>query len=44
MLAALQNGLLTALRYHGWTNIANALRYYAASVAATFAFLAGNAS
>ena len=43
-LAALKNGLLTALRYHGWTNIADALRYYAASVASTFAFLAGNAS
>jgi hypothetical protein len=32
-LAALRNGLLTLLRWRGWTNIADALRTYAASLA-----------
>jgi predicted transposase YbfD/YdcC len=31
VLAALRNGLLTLLRYHGWSNIAEANRRYAAS-------------
>ena len=31
-LAALRNGLLTLLRCRGWTNIADALRTYAASL------------
>ena len=43
-LAALKNGILAALRYHGWTNIAEAIRYYGASVQETFAFLAQNAT
>ncbi len=43
-LAALKNGLLALLRYQGWSNIADALRYFGASVARAFAFLAGNTS
>ena len=31
-LAALRNGLLSLLRSKGWTNIADALRHYGASV------------
>lgn len=31
VLAALRNGILTTLRYHGWTNIAEANRRYAAN-------------
>lgn len=31
-LAALRNGLIDLMRAEGWTNIADALRYYAASV------------
>jgi predicted transposase YbfD/YdcC len=31
VLAALRNGLLSLLRYRGWTNIAAALRFYGAS-------------
>ena len=38
-LAALKNGILMALRYKGWENIAEALRYYAAPVRKAFAFL-----
>ncbi len=43
-LAALRNGLLMTLRYHGWANTADALRYFDASVARTFAFLTGEVS
>jgi predicted transposase YbfD/YdcC len=43
-LAALRNGLLMTLRHQGWTDIADALRYYAASVTKAFTFLAGNAT
>ena len=32
-LAALRNALLTLLRWRGWTNVADALRTYAASLA-----------
>lgn len=44
VLAALKNGLLNALRDQGWTNIADALRFYGASVQRAFAFLHQNAS
>jgi predicted transposase YbfD/YdcC len=44
VLAALKNGLLNALRDQGWTNIADALRYYGASVQRAFAFLHQNAT
>ncbi len=37
--AALKNGLLTLLRTHGWSNIADALRYYDASVQETLHLL-----
>jgi predicted transposase YbfD/YdcC len=43
-LAALKNGILAALRYQGWVNIAQALRYYGASPARALAFLAQNAT
>jgi hypothetical protein len=43
-LAALKNGLLSALHYQGWTNITDALCFYAASGSRTFAFLTGNAT
>jgi predicted transposase YbfD/YdcC len=43
-LAVLRNALWAALRDHGWTNIAEALRHYGASVSRACAFLAGNAS
>jgi len=39
VLAALKNGLLAALRYHGWTNIAAAIRHFAASAHKALAFL-----
>ena len=38
-LAALRNGILNTLRARGYTNIAAALREYAASVARTFHLL-----
>lgn len=38
-LAGLRNGLLTLLRNTGITNIADALRHYAASVGETLAFI-----
>ena len=38
-LAALRNGLLTLLRSTGVTNIADALRHYAASLQETLAFI-----
>lgn len=38
-LAALKNVLLAILRYQGCTNVAETIRYYAASVPATLAFL-----
>lgn len=41
-LAALKNALLAALRHLGWENIAEAIRYYAASVQRALAFLAGD--
>lgn len=44
VLAGLKNGLLNALRDQGWTNIADALRYYGASVQRAFAFLHQNAT
>lgn len=40
-LAALKNGLLAALRYRGWRNIAGAIRYFAVSAARALAFLTG---
>ncbi len=40
-LAALRNGLLTVLRSIGVTNIADALRFYAASLPETFELLGG---
>lgn len=40
-LAALRNGLLAAVRHAGWTNIAQALRYYAAAVGRALGLLAG---
>ena len=43
-LAALKNGILAALRYQGWTHIGAAIRYDAASVQETFAFLTQNAT
>lgn len=44
VLAALKNGVLNALRDQGWSNIADALRYYGASVSRAFAFLFQNAT
>lgn len=41
-LAAFKNGLLAALRHDGWTNIAEAIRYFGVSVQRALAFLAGN--
>jgi hypothetical protein len=38
-LAAVRNGLLTVLRSIGVTNIADALRHYAASLPETFALI-----
>lgn len=35
VLAAVHNALLSLLRYRGWTNSADALRYYSASVPKT---------
>lgn len=43
-LAALKNGILAALRYWGWTNIAEALRVYGSSVHKAYTFLNGNAA
>jgi len=40
-LAALKNALLAALRYLGWANIAEAIRYYGASVRRALSFLVG---
>ena len=40
-LPALKNRLLAALRYHGWTNIAAAIRHFAASAHKARAFLTG---
>ena len=42
-LAALKNGLLAALRYHDWDNIAEAVRHYGASAQRALAFLTGEA-
>jgi hypothetical protein len=41
VMAALRNGLLTLLRSTGVTNIADALRSYAASLPETFELLGG---
>ena len=38
-LASLKNGLLTLIRSHGWRNIADAIRFYGASVQETLHFL-----
>lgn len=38
-LAALRNGILTALRHQGWENIAAALRHYSASVQKALALI-----
>lgn len=38
-LAALRNAILNLLRWHGWTNIADGLRSYAASIDAAFALV-----
>lgn len=40
-LAALKNALLAGLRHVGWSNIAEALRYYGASTARALAFICG---
>lgn len=42
-LAALKNGLLAALRHHGWGNIAAAIRHFAVSARRALAFLTGRA-
>lgn len=39
VLAALRNGLIDLWRSHGWTNIADAVRTYAASVPRTLVFI-----
>jgi predicted transposase YbfD/YdcC len=41
-LAALRNALLNLVRGHGWTNIADAVRHYAASLTDTFDVLGVN--
>jgi predicted transposase YbfD/YdcC len=41
-LAALRNGLLAALRHHGWDNIAAATRHYGAFATRALAFINGN--
>lgn len=41
-LAALRNALLNLVRGHGWTNIADAVRHYAASLSDTFDVLGVN--
>jgi hypothetical protein len=38
-LAALRNGILTALRYRGWRNIAEAMRHFGASVQRTLSLI-----
>ena len=38
-LAALRNGIISLLRWKGWTNIADALRYYGASVQRALALI-----
>ena len=43
-LAALRNGLLNVLRHQGWHNIAEALRYYAASLPKTLALIGAGAT
>lgn len=40
-LAALRNGLVAAMRHAGWTNIAQALRYYGAAVGRALALIGG---
>lgn len=42
-LATLRNVVVAALRYHGWTNIARAMRYYNAHAKEAFAFLGADA-
>jgi len=44
VLAALRNGILAALRYHGWTNIAEANRRYAANPQKALHLLGGFAT
>lgn len=39
VLAALRNGLIDLWRSQGWTNLADAIRTYAASVAQTLSFI-----
>jgi predicted transposase YbfD/YdcC len=41
VLATLRNGILTLLRYHGWSNIAAANRHYAASPQKALQLLGG---
>ena len=41
-LAALRNSVLSLLRWQGWTNIADALREYAASVPKVFGLILGS--
>jgi len=41
VLAALRNGILTLLRYHGWSNIAAANRHYAANPQKALQLLGG---
>ena len=41
VLATLRNGILTLLRYHGWSNIAEANRRYAASPQKALQLLGG---
>jgi len=43
-LAALRNGVLTALRHQGWENIAAALRHYGASVQKALALIGATAT
>ena len=43
-LAALRNGILNVLRHQGWHNIAEALRYYAASLPKTLALIGAGAT
>jgi predicted transposase YbfD/YdcC len=39
VLAALRNGLIDLMRYHGWSNLADALRHYSASVPRVLALI-----
>ena len=43
-LAALRNAILTRLRYHGWTNIAAALRHYGSSPQRALQFIGVSAT